>query len=155
MHWNVDEYGLPAPAKIVERLRASSHSFTNLAPMPPEEIVERLRAKLRFENQPHLARLAGVILALPLSCLSVYVTQVWLTFHDREADARLHLPGFGYIPLSVYERFPLRSVPGLEEFLRYFGGMADGFLPPGSMFWDPAEVAVVSRDDESLGHGEW
>jgi len=151
MHWNVDEYQLPASAKIVERLRANSHSFTNLVSMPPNAIVERLLAKLRFENQPHLARLARAILALPLSCLSVYETQVWLTFHDKEAGARLHLPGLGDIPPSLAEQFPLRSIPGLEEFLRYFGGMADGFLPPGSNFWDPAEAIIVSRDDHSLG----
>src|SRR5688572_10471774 len=101
MYWNVDEYSLPAPVKIVERLRANSHSFANLVTMPPDAIVERLRARLRFENQPHLAHLAGAILALPLSCLSVYVTQVWLTFDERETDARLHLPGLGDIPPSL------------------------------------------------------
>ena len=151
MRHDVDEYDLPAPSKVVERLKANSDSFANLVTMPPDAIVERLRNRLDFENQAFLAHLAKAMLDLPLTCLSVYFTHCWLTFNAD--DVPLHFPGLGDIPSSLYEKYPVRSVPGLEEFLRYFGDMAVGILPTAGFFWDPAQAVIVSREDVSMSWG--
>jgi hypothetical protein len=151
LEWNVIEYKLPAPDDVVQKLTRVSNPLADLASFAPEQIVGSLRAQWRFDKLPHLARLANAILELPLSCLSAYDEHYWLTFNG--SGFPLSISGTNIVPSSLFDTFPISSVDGLQEFLRDFGGMADGALPPGGCFWRPSECVFVSADDKKYHWG--
>jgi Fe2+ or Zn2+ uptake regulation protein len=147
---DVVEYELPAPRNIVAKVKRQSGFLADLVCLPPTEVVSRLRSEYRFEPFPHLTKLAKTILDLPLPCLSAHGDHFWLTFN--RSDRPVSIAGRSHIPQSLYDKFPLQAVPGLEEFLRHFGGMATESLPPCSFFQRPSKCVCVSADDENL---EW
>lgn len=145
MEWDVDEYEFPAPNDVVHEMRSQSNALLDLACLPSNEILTRLEKEWHFESTPHLTNLAHMILDLPLSCLSVHGEQYWLTFN--RSGYPLSIAGANVIPESLFRTFPISCVHGLREFLTHFGGMADGFLPPGGFFWPPSQLVLVSDDD--------
>jgi hypothetical protein len=156
MYGDVLQHDLPAPRDVVEAMKERSSPLAALASCTRDVILGELRQQLRFENLPHLARVANAILELPLSCLSVHGDAYWLTFN--RSGFPISLPGRNEIPQWLDKAFPIGTVNGLEEFLRYFGGMVDGYLPPLGFFWFPSEAFLVSADDSSSDWGlvgEW
>ena len=157
MYGDVVQHDLPAPREVVEAMRERSSPLAALASCTRDVILAELRRELRFENLPHLAHLASAILELSLSCLSVHGDAYWLTFH--RSGFPIHLPSRNEIPQSLSDAFPIRGVKGLEEFLRYFGGMVDGYLGAAAGgFWSPSEAFLVSADEPGSDWGtvgEW
>ena len=147
----VIQYELPVPPEIVASVMSQSQFLANLASLPPDEVVDHLRLRYRFDNLPHLARVAKAILKLPLSGLSFDGTRYWLTF-NRD-DVPVSLAGDSQIPQSLYKAFPIQAVPGLEEFLIVFGGMADGYLPASSYFLSPSQAVCIAADDPQYDWG--
>src|SRR5260370_32556662 len=132
MDFDVDEYEFPAPNDVVQEMKSRSHALADVACLHSNEILATLDRTWRFENMPHLTNLAHMILGLPLSCLTVHGAQYWLTFN--RPGYPLSIAGANLIPESLVRAFPISSIHGLREFLSHFGGMADGFLPPGGFF---------------------
>jgi hypothetical protein len=151
--YNVRQHDLPAPPDVLAAMKKRSNTLADLAGLPRDAIVHHLREELRLENLPHLARLANAILEMPLSCLSAYDGEYWLTFN--QSGVPISLPGRNTIPQALYDAFPIRSVDGLEDFLIHFGGMADDVLP-GGFFLGPTETMLVSERGFNWGMiGEW
>jgi hypothetical protein len=157
MHGDVFQYDLPAPREIVELMKGRFSPLAALASHPRDVIVGELRRELGFKNLPHLAHVTDAILELPLSCLSVHGDAYWLTFHG--SGFPIHLTGRNEIPPWLYEAFPIGTVNGLEEFLRYFGGMVHGYLDAAAgIFWSPSHAFFVSPNDPNCAWGtvgEW
>jgi hypothetical protein len=156
MNSEVFQHDLPAPREVVAAMKERSNPLAVLASHSRDVILGELRRELRFENLPHLTHLANAILELPLSCLSAHGDAYWLTFHRYGFP--IHLPGRNEIPLWLYEAFPIGTVKGLEGFLRYFGGMVYGYLPPQGQFWSPSEAFLVLANEPNCDwgtFGEW
>lgn len=157
MHGDVFQYDLPAPREIVEAMKARSSPLAALASHPRDLIVGELRRDFGFVNLPHLAHVADAILEMPLSCLSAHGGAYWLTF--CRSGVPIHLAGRNEIPMWLYEAFPIRAVKGLEEMLRYFGGMVHGYLDAAAgRFWFPSQAFLVKEEDSSCAWGtvgEW
>jgi hypothetical protein len=143
---NIIEYPFPIPAEIAAKVAEQSRFLADLAVHSADEILSRLRVRYRFPSYPHLTHLAAAILKQPPSCLSFDGDQYWLTFEN--ADHPIHIKGVSAIPLPLYDKFQIQSVPSLEEFLQYFGGLSNGWrLPPCNHFLLPADTVCVSKDD--------
>jgi hypothetical protein len=154
---SIVEYQFPVPPDIAVRVAEQSQFLADLVSLPSTEIISRLRVRYRFTNFPFLARLANAILNQPLSCLSFDGERFWLTFNHSIHP--VHLRGVSPIPLALYDRFQIQSVPGLEEFLQYFGGMSNGWkLPSCNYFLTASDTVCVSPDDPQRDWGnigEW
>jgi hypothetical protein len=147
----VIEYPFPVSPEIAAKVAEQSRFLGDLVVLTSPEIISRLRVRYRFTNHPHLARLANAILKQSLSCLSYDGNQYWLTFN--KSGHPVHLRGVNSIPLPLYDKFQIQSVPGLEEFLQNFGGMSNGWnLPASNYFLLPSESVCVSSDDI---HRDW
>jgi hypothetical protein len=158
---------LPAPATVLDWMRTDGDPLAKLAGMTIPTIVDVLASRWRFDGLPHLAHLANTILAKPLDSLSAQPAsekvalnrwqpserhfRYWLSF-DPEGYPT-HVGGERTIEPIAYDLYPLRSVPGLEEFLRHFGGMVIGGLPPGAIFEMPTKTPM-SNDDENNDWGD-
>ena len=148
---SVTEYQFPVQPEVAAKVAEQSRFLADLVSLPSAEIISRLRVRYRFTSFPHLTRLANAILKQPPSCLSFDGEQYWLTFN--KSGHLVHLKGVSQIPFALYDRFQIQSVPGLEEFLQYFGGMSNGFeLPACNYFLSPSESVCVSSDDL---HYDW
>lgn len=149
---SITEYQFPVQPDIAARVAEQSQFLADLVSLPSTEIVSRLRVRYRFTGFPHLSRLADAILKQPLSCLSFDGERFWLTFNQLIHP--VHLRGISPIPFALYDRFQIQSVPGLEEFLQYFGGMSIGWrLPASNYFLTPSDTVCVSPDDPSRDWG--
>jgi hypothetical protein len=157
MYGDIIQYELPAPHDVVEAMNQRSSPLAALASCTPDVILGELRRQLRFENFRHLSNLANAILELPLSCLSAHGDAYWLTFH--QSGFPIHLAGRNEIPQWLNGAFPVGTVKGLEEFLRYFGGMVHGYLGAAAGgFWSPSEAFLVSANEPNSDWGkvgEW
>ena len=107
---------------------------------------------------PYLKRLSAEILSRECSCLSIDSTGTqWLSFEDS-SKSPLHVPPPTEIPSDLRGQFPFSKIPGLEQFLESFSGLADWNLPPCPWFIPTYESRVVSSDCDLYDWGrigEW
>lgn len=116
-----------------------------IAGLQDHEVIDLLKDRWASFQVPYLQKMATAILGRKLSCLSIDQEGFqWLSFDDWPSP--LHLAPPSEIPNDLRSKFPFHRIPGIEDFVKNFGGLADGSLPSCPWFSPATECRVVASD---------
>ena len=152
------EYKLPVPKNLARKLADKGHPLAALAAMSEAECRSDLKKTWSAITHPSNKSLAKYILGLPKVVLSeAGEREYWLTFSASDEEKVSIIAAKPGDPLPSLD-FPLDTIPGLKEFLTYFSGVTDWYLPPGSHFCPPSDLRLMWSADEASAGGlvkEW
>jgi hypothetical protein len=128
-----------------------------IAGLGGHEVTDQLRKRWSSFQIPYLRNFSAAILSRELKCLSIDSQgNQWLTFEDEWSD--LHVAPPAQIPAEIQASFPFHQIPGLEDFIKNFGGLANWNLPPCPWFLPASDCHVVAKDCQYYDWGkigEW
>jgi hypothetical protein len=120
--------------------------------LPDRELVDLLRKRWSSFQVPYLRNLSAAILDREFQCLSIDSEgKQWLSFGGERTA--LHVAPPAEIPAELKSNFPFPQIPGLADFVRNFGGLANWSLPPCPWFIPADKCRVVASDCECYSWG--